>query len=257
MTTETRRYRSIWISDVHLGTRGCKTEFLLDFLRHNDSDYLYLVGDIIDLWHLKGTFRSWTQAHNDVIQKILRKARKGTRVVYVPGNHDEAVRDYTGLHLGEVSIENEATHVTADGKRLLILHGDKFDGVIQNAKWLAHLGSWAYDVALWFNHWFNAGRRRLGMPYWSLSAYLKYKVKNALHFVARFKKIVAHEAMRRRYDGVVCGHIHSAEIDYVDGIQYLNDGDWVESCTALVEHANGQLELVSWTGVKDAERAAA
>jgi UDP-2,3-diacylglucosamine pyrophosphatase LpxH len=204
---------------------------------------------------MKGTIRGWAQGHNDVIQKVLRKARKGTRVVYVPGNHDEAVRDYLGTHLGEVSIEDPASHVTADGRRFLILHGDKFDGVVQNAKWLAHLGTWAYDVALWVNHWFNVVRRRFGMPYWSISAYLKYKVKNALDFIERFKRIVAHEARRQGYDGVVCGHIHHAEIDEVDGILYCNDGDWVESCTALVEHQDGRLELVRWAHVL--EKAAA
>ena len=256
MSGEPRRYRTLWISDLHIGTRGLKHEFLLDFLRHHDSETLYLVGDIIDIWHLNGSFASWRQEHNDVIQKLLRKARKGTKVVYIPGNHDEAVRAYTELHLGEISVVNEAVHVAADGRRLLVLHGDKFDGVIQSAKWLAHLGTWAYDAAVVVNHWFNLARRRLGYPYWSLSAYLKHKVKNARGFIARFKQVVTREARRRGFDGVVCGHIHHAEMDVVDGILYLNDGDWVESCTALAEDFEGRLELLRWTEIRATEEAA-
>ncbi len=243
--TETRRYRAIWLSDIHLGTRGCKAEFLLDFLKHNESEYLYLVGDIIDGWRLKKVWQ-WASTHNDVVQKILRKARKGTRVVYVPGNHDEALRDYTELHFGGIYVTDEIVHQTADGRQFLVLHGDQFDGVVKYAKWLALLGDWAYEMALSLNHGFNIIRRRLGYPYWSLSAYLKHKVKNAVNFIGEFEHTVADEARRRGVDGVICGHIHNAEIRYIGDVLYCNDGDWVESCTALVEHLDGQLGIVHW-----------
>lgn len=242
------RYRSIWISDIHLGTRGCKVDYLLEFMRQTDSEYLYLVGDIIDGWRLKRSWY-WNQGQNDVIQKILRKARKGTRVVYVPGNHDEALREYTAMQFGGVSVEREAIHETADGRRLLILHGDEFDGVVAYARWLALLGDRAYAAALSVNHWFNLIRRRLGLPYWSLSAYLKHKVKNAVEFVSRFESAVAAEARRRGVDGVVCGHIHHAEMREIDGVLYCNDGDWVESCTALVEHSDGRLEIIRFAEI--------
>ena len=243
-----RRYRAIWISDVHLGTRGCKAEFLLDFLRHNESDHLYLVGDIIDGWRLKKTWY-WIQSHNDVIQKLLRKARKGTRVIYVPGNHDEAAREYCDLQFGGITVLREAVHVTADGKRLLVIHGDEFDVIVKYAKWLAVLGDWAYTILLAANHWFNIVRHMCGYNYWSLSKFLKYKVKNAVEFISRFEHAVADEARRRRVDGVVCGHIHHAEIREIDGVLYCNDGDWVESCTALVEHFDGRLEIIDWVDV--------
>lgn len=241
-----RRFRSIWISDIHLGTRGCKAEFLLSFLRQHESEYLYLVGDIVDGWALKRSW-FWKQSHNDVVQKILRKARKGTRVIYVPGNHDEALRDYAGHHFGGVAVEREVIHEAADGKRYLILHGDEFDGIIHCAKWLAYLGDYAYTLALSVNHWFNLVRRRMGLPYWSLSAYLKHKVKNAAQFIGRFERLVAHEARRRKVDGVICGHIHHAEIRDIDGITYCNDGDWVESCTALAEGADGRMQIIHWS----------
>tara|TARA_R110002110_G_scaffold1294_7_gene5326 strand:- start:2119 stop:3075 length:957 start_codon:yes stop_codon:yes gene_type:complete len=242
------RYRTIWISDVHLGTRGCKADYLLDFMRQTDSDYLYLVGDIVDGWRLKKTWY-WNQSQNDVIQKILRKARKGTEVIYVPGNHDEVLRDYTSMHFGGVAVEREAIHLTADGRRLLVLHGDEFDGVVTYARWLAFLGDRAYNVALTANHWFNLMRRALGLPYWSLSAYLKHKVKNAVEFVSRFERTVAAEARRRGVDGVVCGHIHHAEMRDIDGVLYCNDGDWVESCSALVEHMDGRLEIIRFAAI--------
>tara|TARA_R110000868_G_scaffold1253_11_gene9756 strand:+ start:11914 stop:12864 length:951 start_codon:yes stop_codon:yes gene_type:complete len=242
------RYRTIWISDVHLGTRGCKADYLLEFMRQTDSEYLYLVGDIIDGWRLKKTWY-WNQSQNDVIQKILRKARKGTTVIYVPGNHDEALRDYTAMQFGGVSVEREALHETADGRRFLVLHGDDFDGVVTYARWLAFLGDRAYNIALTTNHWFNLMRRGLGLPYWSLSAYLKHKVKNAVEFVSRFEGAVAAEARRRGVDGVVCGHIHHAEMRDIDGVLYCNDGDWVESCTALVEHMDGRLEIIRFAEI--------
>jgi UDP-2,3-diacylglucosamine pyrophosphatase LpxH len=243
------RFRTIWISDVHLGTRGCQADLLLDFLKHTESDYLYLVGDIIDGWRLKRSWY-WHQTHNDVIQKILRKARKGTRVIYVPGNHDEVFRDFTNHRFGRVAMLHETMHVTADGRRLLVLHGDRFDGIVRYAKWLAFVGDSAYTLALRLNFWFNLARRKLGFPYWSLSAYLKHKVKDAVEYISSYEQALVTEARRRRAMGVVCGHIHVAQIRMVDGILYCNDGDWVESCTALVEHANGQLEIVNWATVR-------
>ena len=244
-----RRYRSIWISDIHLGARGCKADFLLDFLRHSESDYLYLVGDVVDGWRLRRSWY-WVQSYNDVIQKVLRKARKGTRVYYVPGNHDDWLRDYVEHQFGGVMLVKEALHVTADGRRLLVIHGDEFDGVVRYARWVALLGDWAYAVAIRLNHLFNLLRRRLGYPYWSLSAYLKFKVKNAVLFVSDFAATVAAEARRRRVDGVVCGHIHHAEMREIDGVLYCNDGDWVESCTALVEHHDGRLEILRWVELR-------
>ena len=243
------RYRSIWISDVHLGTRGCKAEFLLDFLKNNESDYLYLVGDIIDCWRLRRAWY-WHQSHNDVVQKLLRKARKGTKVIYVPGNHDEPLRDYTEMHFGGVEVVEEAIHVTADGRRLLVLHGDKFDGIVKYARWLAILGDHAYNALLALNHWYNLWRRWFGYPYWSLSAYLKRQVKDAVRYVDDFELALAEEARRRGVDGVVCGHIHKAEIRKVGPVLYCNDGDWVESCTALVEHGDGRLEILEWANLR-------
>ena len=238
-------YRTIWISDLHLGTRGCKAEFLLDFLRYTEAETIYLVGDIIDCWRLKKSWY-WPQAHNDVIQKVLRKVRKGTRVVYVPGNHDEALRGFTQLQFGGVEVVKDAIHVTADGRRLLVLHGDMFDAVVMHARWLALFGDGAYTTSLWVNRHFNTARRRLGYPYWSLSAYLKRRVKNAMQYIASFADAVANEARRRGVEGIVCGHIHHAEIRPIGEILYCNSGDWVESCTALVEHFDGRLELVDW-----------
>ncbi len=243
------RYRTIFISDVHLGTRGSKAAFLLDFLRATESEYLYLVGDMVDGWRLK-KFWYWPQQHNDVVQKLLRKARKGTKVVYVPGNHDEGLRQYCETHLGGVQVALEAVHMTADGRRLLVIHGDEFDGVVRYARWLALLGDWAYDLALRLNHVFNIVRRHLGYPYWSLSAYLKFKVKNAMQFITEFADAIAGEALRRGFDGVVCGHIHHAEVRHLNGVLYCNDGDWVESCTALVEHFDGRLEVLRWMEVR-------
>ena len=249
------RYRTIWISDVHLGTAGCKADFLLDFLKCTESDTLYLVGDIIDGWQLKKGW-TWRQSHNDVVQKILRKARKGTRVIYVPGNHDEFARGYVEHAFGGIEVVYEATHITADGRRLLVTHGDLFDGVIQQAKWLAHLGDSLYILILALNHWFNRARVRLGFGYWSLSQYLKHKVKNAVSFIGDFEHALVNEARRRGFDGVVCGHIHKAEIRMIDGVLYCNDGDWVESLTALVEDHAGRLEIVEWEAPRDRTRGA-
>ncbi len=252
-TLRENRYRAIWISDIHLGTRGCKAEYLLDFLKLNDSEYLYLVGDIIDGWALTRGVGGWKQSHNDVLQKLLRKARKGTKVFYIPGNHDEKARDFLGMRFGGVTILNAAVHVTADGRRFLVTHGDQYDAVIQCAKWVAKLGSWAYDVAVIVNHWVNFARRALGYEYWSLAGWLKHKVKNALEFIAEYRKIVAQEAKRKGLDGVVCGHIHFPEKRMIDGVLYVNDGDWVENCTALVEHHDGTLEIVRWAELAAAD----
>lgn len=239
------KYRAIWISDVHLGTRGCKAEFLLEFLKWNESDHLYLVGDIIDGWQLKKGWY-WPRSHNDVVQKILRKSRKGTRVTYIAGNHDEAIRQFIGMAFGDIEIKDDAVHRTLDGRLLWVTHGDLFDGVVQYAKWLAYLGDSLYTVILQINHHFNHIRNRLGFSYWSLSQYLKHKVKNAVSFITKFEEILADEAHRRGYDGVVCGHIHKPEIRDVNGILYCNDGDWVESLTALVETEAGELKIVHW-----------
>lgn len=244
------RYRTIWISDVHLGTRRAQAELLLDFLRLTQSETLYLVGDIIDNWALKKTWM-WHQLHNDVVQKLLRKARKGTRVVYIPGNHDDNFRDFTGQHFGRVSVLQNAVHTMADGRRYLVLHGDEFDGVVQNARWLALLGDQAYEVAMSISQVLNRLRRRLNMPYWSLSAALKRKVKRAVEYISSFETAVVHEARKRGVDGVICGHIHTPQMRTIDGIHYCNDGDWVESCSALVEHIDGRLELLDWPAIMD------
>ncbi|MDP9136737.1 MAG: UDP-2,3-diacylglucosamine diphosphatase [Pseudomonadota bacterium] len=240
------RFRTIWISDIHLGTRRAQTSFLLDFLRATESTSLYIVGDLIDNWSLSKDWY-WDQLHNDVIQKILRKARKGTKVVYIPGNHDEHFRDFHNLRFGRVSVRREAMHLAADGRRYLVLHGDKFDGIVCYAPWLARLGDRSYDWALRLNRIFNRLRRALGLPYWSLSAFLKRKVKRAVEFVSNFEQAVVREARRRSADGVICGHIHTPEIRTIDGIVYCNDGDWVESCSALVEHLDGRFEVIEWT----------
>ena len=244
-----RRPRAIFISDVHLGTPGCQAARLLDFLRHTDSRELYLVGDIVDGWQLRRRWY-WHQSHNDVIQKVLRKARKGTRVTYIAGNHDEAMRQFLGLAFGGIEIRDEATHVTADGRRMLVIHGDLFDAVVQGAKWLAHVGDAAYMVTLRLNRWFNHLRARLGLRYWSLSQFLKHRVKNAVGYITHFEVALANEARRRGYDGVICGHIHKAEIRDIDGIRYCNDGDWVESLTALVETEAGELRLIDWKAIE-------
>jgi UDP-2,3-diacylglucosamine pyrophosphatase LpxH len=249
------RFRTIFISDVHLGTPGCQATHLLDFLRHTESDELYLVGDIIDGWQLKRRWY-WHQSHNDVIQKVLRKARKGTRVTYIAGNHDEAMRHFLGLAFGGIDIRDEAVHMTADGKRMLVIHGDLFDAVVKNARWLALLGDFLYMLILKLNRQFNRVRANLGFGYWSLSQFLKHRVKNAVGYITKFEDALAHEAHRRGFDGVVCGHIHKAEIRDIGGIRYCNDGDWVESLTALVELETGELRIVDWKAIEALQRGA-
>ena len=246
----TLRYRSVFISDVHLGFRGCSAEYLLDFLQSMEAETLYLVGDIIDLWSLKRSF-FWPQAHNEVVRVLLQKARSGTRVIYIPGNHDSVFRDYDGSVFGNVEVRREAVHQTADGRRFLVLHGDEFDSVIRASPLLEALGNRAYAFILSLNRYVNAFRRRFSMPYWSLAAYLKHKAKDAVKYIARFEETLASEAKRRGLDGVICGHIHRAEITRIDGVLYCNDGDWVESCTTLTEDMHGRLAVLRWTERKE------
>jgi UDP-2,3-diacylglucosamine pyrophosphatase LpxH len=244
--TRRRQYRTIWISDVHLGTREAKAAFLLDFLRHHIADRLYLVGDIFDGWALQRSWY-WPASHNDVLQMLLRRARSGTDITYIPGNHDEAARAFPGLDFGGIVVQSQAMHTTADGRQLLILHGDEFDGVVRHARWVSLLGAVAYSAILKLNRPVNRVRRWLGLPYWSLSAYLKYKTKRAVQFIADFEAAVAREAREQGVDGVVCGHIHHAEMRSIEGVLYANTGDWVESCTALAEHPDGRLDIIRWT----------
>jgi UDP-2,3-diacylglucosamine pyrophosphatase LpxH len=244
--TAVRSVRTLFLSDVHLGTKGCRADFLLDFLRQVDANTIVLVGDIIDGWRLKQGWY-WPQPHNDVIQKLLRRVRKGTKLIYVPGNHDEFLRDFEGHHFGGIEIVEEMIHVGADGKRWLALHGDKFDVVVRNVKWLAHLGDWAYDLAIGLNIVIGKVRRRLGLPYWSFSNWSKQKVKSAVAFIGAFEQAVANEAAKHGVDGVICGHIHAPAMRDIEGIRYVNTGDWIENCTAVLEHHDGRLELVHWT----------
>ena len=238
-----KRYRAAWISDAHLGTRGCNATALLDFLRENDFETLYVVGDLIDIWALRrGIY--WPQQHNDVIQKILRKARKGTHVIYIPGNHDELVADFCGAY-GNIDIKQSAIHVTACGERILIIHGHELDTVVQNVKWLAFAGDVGYQFLLSLNPLINFVRRRFGLGYWSLSAYAKRRVKDAVSFIGKFEAAVAHYAERYRVDAVLCGHIHSPAIREFGSVTYYNCGDWVESCTALVEGDDGIVAMVN------------
>jgi UDP-2,3-diacylglucosamine pyrophosphatase LpxH len=240
-----RRFRTIWISDVHLGTRGCAAAMLIDFLDSVDSETMYLVGDIIDGWRLKKKFY-WPTAHNDIIWRILKRSKRGTRMIYIPGNHDEMFRQFSGLSFGGVEIKRKAIHQTADGRRLLVMHGDEFDAVMLAHRWLAFVGDAAYEMLMRCNHIVNRVRNWFDLPYWSLSKHAKHKVKNAVAFIGRFEEIVAHEAGARGVDGVVCGHIHNAELRDIQGIEYYNDGDWVEGCTALVEHFDGRMEVLHW-----------
>lgn len=242
---EARRYRAIFISDVHLGFRGCKADRLLDFLHRMESDYLYLVGDIVDGWRLKKRW-FWPDQHDEILHRLLARAKHGTKVIYLPGNHDEALRRWIGKTFGGVRILHDVVHETADGRRLLVIHGDAFDGVCRDMKWLALLGSIAYDLSLHLNTALNAVRRCFGLGYWPLPAFLKEQVKAAVKFIDRYEETLAVEARRRGVCGVVCGHVHKPEIRTIGGIQYFNDGDWVESCSALVEHWDGRIELLKW-----------
>lgn len=242
---KSNHFRTLFLSDVHLGTKGCQAELLIEFLREHDAEKIYLVGDIVDGWRLKRGWY-WPQSHNDVVQKLLRKARKGTEVIYVPGNHDEFLRDFLGSHFGGVEVRDRDMHETVDGRQLLVIHGDQFDVVVRHAKWLAHLGDWAYVTALAVNTVVNRARRQLGLPYWSLSKWAKLRVKDAVNFIGEFERALAREANDVGADGVVCGHIHHALIAEREGIQYINTGDWVESCTAVAENHDGTLSLIDW-----------
>lgn len=242
----TKKYRTIWISDIHLGTKGCQAERLLDFLKNTDSEYLILVGDIIDFWALK-RYPYWPTTHNTIVQKVLKKARHGTKVIFIPGNHDESLRDYVNHSFGDIELHYEYVHTLKDGRKFLCLHGDLFDAVTKYHKWLAVLGDISYTFLLWLNRHYNTLRSKMGMGFWSLSAFIKLKVKQAVNFISDFEESVVKYANTQEVDGVVCGHIHHAEMRMIGNIVYVNDGDWVESCTAAVETLDGKLELVRWT----------
>ncbi len=242
-------YRTIFISDTHLGTRGCQAELLLDFLKHHDAETIYLVGDIVDAWRLRRGWH-WPQSHNDVVQAVLDKAQRGATVIYIPGNHDEMMRSYLGTHFGGLEVMSRADHVMADGRRFLVTHGDQFDSIVVHAKWLAHLGDRAYGFALWLNTHANKMRQLWGGQYWSLSNWAKQQVKQAVSFISEYEKVLADEARRGQYDGIVCGHIHRANICKMNGIDYVNSGDWVESCTAVVERFDGSLHLIRWAAAR-------
>lgn len=244
-----RRYRALFISDIHLGTKGAQVEALLEFLKYHDADTIYLVGDIVDGWRIRKAGWYWPQSHNDIVQKLLRKGRKGAKIIYVPGNHDEFLRDFYGTHFGGIEVRETAIHHAADGRRYLVTHGDVFDVVVQHARWLAYLGDWAYVAALAVSTRVNWVRRKLGFSYWSFSSWAKINVKRAVNFIGSFEETLAAEARKHGVDGVICGHIHCAAQRDFDGLAYVNTGDWVESCTAVVEHADGRMEIIDWSTV--------
>ena len=248
-----KTYRSIFISDIHLGTRDCKAEALNNFLKHNTCETLYLVGDVIDAWKIQQNKWRWKQSHTNVVRRVLGHAKRGTRVVYVAGNHDEFLRPFLpyGANFGQVEIHNQIEHVGVDGRRYLVTHGDLFDGITRLAPWISFLGDKAYDFVLYLNGKFNWIRHKMGFGYWSLSKYLKHRVKKAVDFMFQFERNLAEYCKKRGYDGVICGHIHHAEIKEINGVVYMNDGDWVESCTALVEHWDGRWEIITWTKEND------
>ncbi len=243
---DAKRYRALFISDLHLGTKGAQAEALLEFLKVHDAETIYLVGDIVDGWRIKKGWY-WPQTHNDVVQKLLRKGRKGARIIYLPGNHDEFLRDFYGTHFGGIEVRETAIHQAADGRRYLVIHGDFFDVVVQNARWLAYLGDWAYAIALAFSMKVNWLRRKLGFGYWAFSSWAKVNVKRAVNFIGKFEETLSAEARKQGVDGVICGHIHAAAHHEMDGLTYINCGDWVESCTAVVEHFDGRMEVIDWT----------
>lgn len=239
-------YRTIWISDLHIGSTQCQADVLLDFLKHNESETLYLVGDIIDFWALSKKMY-WPREHNTVIQKILRKARHGTQVIYVPGNHDENVRDYHDYVFGDIVVQTSAVHTAANGKRFLVVHGDEYDVIARHHQWIAKLGSVGYDSLIALNRCLRPIRRALGLDgRFSLAAFVKYKVKNVVQFISDYEENIVRTLRHEGLDGVICGHIHHAEIKPIDDFLYVNTGDFVESCTAIVEHYDGQLELIHW-----------
>ncbi len=249
--------RSIFLSDIHLGTRACQADQLLSFLRHHQAEQIYLVGDIVDFWSLsRGIY--WPELHNTFVQKILKRARHDVRVVFVPGNHDEALREYAGTDFGDIHVMRETTHVAADGRRYLVMHGDEFDQITRYHRWLAVAGDIGYSFLVRVNVLLSWCRRKLRKPgYWSLAGYAKQRIKGALEFIYGFEEAVAHQARNRQLDGVICGHIHSAVIKDIDGVTYINCGDWVDSCTAIVEHFDGRMELVYWNDLDAGGGAAA
>lgn len=239
-------YRTIWISDLHIGSTQCQADVLLDFLKHNDSEKLYLVGDIVDFWALSKRVY-WPREHNTIIQKLLRKARHGTQVIYIPGNHDENIRDYDQYVFGDITVKNSDVHTTRAGQRFLVVHGDEYDTIAKYHQWIAKLGSKGYDFLLEINRFLRVVRRFFGIQsHFSLAAFVKFKVKNAVQFMSDYEQSIVNTLKGEGLDGVVCGHIHHAEIKEMDGFLYVNTGDFVESCTAIVEHGDGRLELVRW-----------
>ncbi|AKR56241.1 UDP-2,3-diacylglucosamine hydrolase [Youhaiella tibetensis] len=252
-TREVRRVRALFISDVHLGMRPTRVGQLIEFLRYHDAETIYLVGDILDGWRLAKSWH-WPNEYNVLTQILLDKAAAGAKVIYLPGNHDEFLREYLGTYFGEVEFVDRTVHTTAQGKTYLVIHGDQFDVVVRHAKWLAYVGDWAYRFALRVNIVINWVRRRLGLTYWSLSAWAKHKVKNAVSVIGRFEEALSLEARQSGVDGVICGHIHYADMHDRLGIHYINTGDWVESCTAIVENADGAFELIKWTGIQQEGR---
>jgi len=252
-----RVVRSIFLSDIHLGTRACQADQLLSFLRHYESERLYLVGDIIDFWAMSRGIH-WSRQQNTFVQKVLKRARHGTRVIFIPGNHDEVLREYVGTSFGDIELMQEHVHVAADGRRYAVLHGDEFDQVTRHHRWVAVLGDVAYNLLVRLNTWLSLARRTLGISgYWSLAGYAKRKVKSAVGFIYDFEDSVMHAVRDRGLDGVICGHIHSAAIRDMDGLTYINCGDWVDSCTAIVEHHDGRMELVHWAEEPAAQASAA
>ena len=255
-TVDTERFRTLFISDVHLGTTTCQADELLAFLARVDADTIFLVGDIVDFWRIKRR-ANWPQSHSAVLQAFLAKARSGTRLIMIPGNHDDALRVYCGQTFGPVTLKLNDIHETADGRQILIMHGDEFDVVVRHARWLAYLGDSAYRAAMWFNARLSGVRRSAGVGYWSLSKYLKHKVKQAVNFIGEFEGMQAREARKHGADGVICGHIHHASLRQIDSILYVNTGDWVESCTAVAETWEGELRVIRWLDRKqDVERGA-
>ena len=248
-----KKYRTIFISDVHLGTKDSKAAALNDFLKNNTAETLYLVGDILDAWKIRQNKWQWKQSHSSVVRRILKWANNGVRVVYITGNHDEFLRPLIphNIKFGMIEIVNEAEHIGLDGKHYLVLHGDLFDGITRLAPWLAFLGDRAYDVVLSLNNNFNWVRHKMGFGYWSLSKFLKNKVKKAVDFIFQFEKNLAAHCNKRGYDGIICGHIHHPEIKMIDNVVYMNDGDWVESCSALVEHYSGEFEVIHWKVIEN------
>ena len=246
--------RSLFLSDIHLGTRGCQAESLLAFLKHYESENLFLVGDIVDFWAMNRSIY-WSAAQNTVVQKVLKRARHGVKIMYVPGNHDESLREYVGTSFGDIEIVLDHVHTMADGKRFLLIHGDEFDQVTRYHKWVAVLGDVAYNILVRVNSWLSWARRTMNIPgYWSLAGYAKRKVKSAVSFIFDFEDSVLRHVKTRGLDGVICGHIHSAALKQVEGITYINCGDWVDSCTAIIEHLDGRLELVHWRQAADSAR---